>query len=182
MAILTTMGLAFKGTETDAAQLLVVDGETLDDTTLPAAKTAAQTTLQAQGTVLVMFRQEGKMSPAVNQLLPLSVELTPRRATALQPRQGHAWTSGLGGGLPKAGRILLEAVNTDWSQFNQAPENAKCGATVLYEQLIKPGGAALVEVPAGNGRWLVSSLDVMPDSQANVALWRRLFANAGVRW
>jgi hypothetical protein len=61
------------------------------------------------------------------------------------------------------------------------PENAKCAAVILHDKVAKPNGAALVEIDGGDGSVVVSSQDVVPASKANAALWRRLFARAGVR-
>jgi len=183
-------------------RLLIVDAEALTNALLPAARQAADSTLANKGTVLVMFRKSGEVAPAANRLLPAPVTLTARRATALAALHSHAWTAGLGladlyfaedaadkhilkcgldGPLVKQGRVLLEASNTDWSLFNDAPENAKCAAVVLYEQLAKPAGAALVTMPQREGTIAVSAMDCVPGSPANVRFWRMLLANMGVR-
>jgi beta-galactosidase len=188
--------------EGNTPALVILDGSTFPDELPPAAKQASVAALARQGTVLVMFRVHGAVSPALNSFLPAPVTLMSREATALVPRAGDAWTAGLGladlcfaedptdrrilkccleGDFVKSGRTLLEASSTDWSLFNNAPEFAKCAAIVLYEALAKPGGAALVEMNAGQGRVLVSSIDVVPGAEANAAFWRRLFSNAGVR-
>ncbi len=88
---------------------------------------------------------------------------------------------GLDGPLVKQSRVLLEASNTDWWLFNNAPENAKCAAVVLYEHLRKPAGAALVSLPWSKGTLAVSAMDCVPRSKANAQFWRTLFANMGVR-
>jgi hypothetical protein len=76
--------------------------------------------------------------------------------------------------------VLLEASATDWSLFIDAPENAKCAAVVLYEQMSHPSGVALVVLPLRGGTLAVSSLDCV-DSPARARFWRTLFANLGVR-
>ena len=201
---LTTLGLPLTGPDAKTAPLLIVDGATLSDAALATTKQIAAATLARQGTVLVMFRQAGAVPASVAQLLPapLTLTLTARRATALVPKQSHAWTTGLGltnlyfaeetgdkqilqcglaGPLVEQGRVLLEASATDWSLFIDAPENAKCAALVLHEQLIHPGGAALVALAQGGGTLAVSSLDYVPDSPARARLWHTLFTNLGVR-
>lgn len=183
-------------------KLVIVDGATFSPAMAPAAKQVTEVVQAQGGALLVMFRASGKIAPALNELLPQPVELTPRSATALAREDDDAWTDGLGlaalyfaedpadrlivkcglaGDFTGNSRVLLKASNTDWSLFNNAPENAKCAAVVLYEALQKPAGTALVAMDCGNGRALVSTIDVIPSSEANLALWRRLFANAGVR-
>lgn len=199
---LTTLGLPLAGAEAKPSKLLLVEAATLSATLLPTAQQAADATLANQGTVLVMFRQAGEVPAVVAQLLPAPMTLTPRRATALVPRQSHPWTAGLGltnlyfaedtadkqilkcglaGPLVEQGRVLLEASATDWSLFIDAPENAKCAAVVLHEQLTHPSGVALVVLPLRGGTLAVASLDYLANSPARTRLWRTLFANMGVR-
>lgn len=199
---LTDLGLPWVSTaETTSPKLLIVDAETLSDVLFPNVKKTADTTLAHGGTVLVMFRKHGNVDPLLNQLLPAPVTLTRRVATALVPRQSHAWTAGLGvadlyfaedatdkqilkcgldGPLVEQGRVLLEASNIDWSLFSDAPENAKCAAVVLYEQIKKPSGAALVTLSRGAGTFAVSALDCVAGSPVHARFWRSLFTNLGV--
>ncbi len=201
-ARLTALGVPFGDASSQPAKLLLVDAATLTDARLPQAKQAAAATLAEHGTVWVMFRQGGEGSAAVNQLLPVPVSLTPRHATSLVPGTPHAWPArlsltnlyfaedatdkqilkcGLAGPFVQRGTILLQAANTDWSLFNNAPENAKCAAVVLSEHLNKPSGAALVAQPQAGGQVLVSSLDCIPTSPVHARFWHALFANLGVR-
>ena len=197
---LTTLGLPLADAKASPSKLLIIEAATLSDASL--ARQAVDATLANQGTVLVMFRQAGEVPAVVTQLLPLPVTLTPRHATALVPRQSHTWTAGLGltnlyfaedaadkqilkcgldGPLVEQGRVLLEASATDWSLFIDAPENAKCVAIVLHEQMIHPSGVALVALPLRGGTFAVSSLDYLAHSPASARLWRTLFGNMGVR-
>lgn len=197
---LTTLGLPMEHGEAKRQKILIVEAATLSDAPVVAQTITA--TLANKGTVLLMFRRAGEVPAVVNQLLPAPVTLTSRDATALVPRQSHTWTSGLGltnlyfaedaadkqvikcglaGRLVEQGRVLLEASATDWSLFNGAPENAKCAAVLLHERLIHPSGVALVTLPLHDGTVAVSSLDYLADSPAYTSLWRRLFANIGVR-
>lgn len=84
---------------------------------------------------------------------------------------------GLAGPLVDHATSLLQASNTDWSQFLSAPERAKCAAVVLYEQLQKPPGTALIEykLPAG-GTLYVTTLYTANRSRQATNLWRALFA------
>ena len=199
---LTALGVPFVPAQPQPAKLLIVDADTLTSSLSPSPSEAGQTTLTNQGTVLVMFRKRGEITPEISPLLPAPVSLTPRRATQLSLGQRHAWTAdfgrpdlyfaedptdrqilkcGLDGPLVKQGQVLLEAATTDWSLFLDAPENAKCGAVVLYEHLIKPAGAALVTLPVGAGTLALSALDCAPSSPGQARFWRALLTHMGVR-
>ena len=182
------------------ATMLVVDGETLTSALAEAARPRLERVLSRGGQVLICFRQPNADVALVNRLLPLPVSLTPREATALG-RGGHPWSEsfsladlyfaenqldahvlkcGLDGAFVQQGVVALKASNTDWSQFNNMPEVAKCAAVVLYEQLQKPAGAALVEMKHGRGSIAVSTIDYQPSDRAYVALWQNLLRNMGV--
>jgi beta-galactosidase len=182
------------------AALLVVDGERLTDAAAAETKKRMDDVLARRGTVLVSVRSKDAAVEALNRILPAALQVTPREATALARRGDHPWTTpfgaadlyfaeesdrrilkcGLAGPLVKQGTVLLEASNTDWSLFNGVGENAKCAAVVLYEQLAKPEGAALVEVPCRGGRLALCAIDCAGDSPAVATLWRRLLASLGV--
>ena len=104
------------------------------------------------------------------------IQLNPAR-----PADKRILKCGLDGPFVKRGRVLLDAGNTDWSLFNDQPENAKCAAVVLSEHLIKPSGAALVTLPQGEGTFAVSAMNCVLKSPAHAKFWRTLFANMGVR-
>ena len=171
----------------------VIDGDGAPPAQVAAALEQVKTT---GGTALLMLG-EGK-----DAVLPPGLELTTRPATALVPEPGHAWTAafnlpalyfaedgadrfimrhGLCGRLLADAKILLRASDTDWSQFNEALEVAKCAASVLYEHLQHPAGAALVELPWGKGKLVVSTLDYRIESATADVMWRILFARAGIR-
>jgi hypothetical protein len=183
------------------AQMLIVEAEGLPDAAVAPAKTAVERVLARKGTVLVMLRDRNAALANFSRLLPAPVELTGRTATALVRRAPSRWTAslraadlyfaedaqdrqilkcGLGGEFVARGTTLLEASATDWSLFNEVGEDAKCGSVVLYEHLVKPSGAALVEMPQGEGRVVVSAIEYDRDSATVATLWGRLFANAGV--
>ncbi len=200
---LAALGVPLRGlTNVANPAFVVVDASTLNDSAAAAAARAAAAALSNEGIVLVMIRRPGDIPGPVSRLLPAAVTLTVRRATALAPAQPHPWTAGLGltnlyfashaaapqilqcgldGPLVARGQVLLQASPTDWSLFNNAPENAKCAAIVLYEALGKPPGAALVTLPSGRGTVAVSAMECDPRSPAQAWLWRFLFARMGVK-
>ncbi len=161
------------------------------------SSSAALDKVKASGGVVMLMMGDG--DPA---MLPSGIELTKREATALVPDPSHPWTSalklpdlyfaedgaerfimryGIGGKLPTNTRILLQGSNIDWSLFNEAPEYAKCAAVVLYEKLIKPSGAAVVELPWGKGKLIISTLDYRIESSTADEMWRTLFTRAGIK-
>lgn len=198
---LTALGVPLADAGAKSPGLLIVDAQSLTAPLLSDAQQTAASVLAGKGIVLVMFRKADEVSAAVKQFLPVGMTLTARRATSLTPSQSHPWTAGMGladlyfaedpkgmqilqcgldGELAKQGRVLLEASNTDWSLFNDVPENAKCAAVVLYEHLTKPAGSALVAMPHCGGTLAVSAMDCEPTSPAQAKFWRTLLGNMGV--
>ena len=86
---------------------------------------------------------------------------------------------GLCGTLCTRGEALLSAAATDWSLFNNQPENRKCGAVRLYEMLEKPHTAAVLRLPHRNGQIVLSALSLAADSAAHRTLLHALTSNMG---
>ena len=76
--------------------------------------------------------------------------------------------------------VVLEATNTDWSLFNQHPENRKCAQVVLYEKLKKPRGAALVTLPFGKAQMWISTLDYSITGEKAFQFWSDLGKTMGI--
>ncbi len=129
-----------------------------------------------------------------------SLTQTDRRATQLTRKSDHPFvasiptellyfaeneqekailTHGLDGNLITKGTVLLSAGDTDWSLFNDQPENRKCGAVQMYEMLEKPCGAAMVLLPHNAGRIVLFSLNLQADSTAHRALLNHLMTDMG---
>lgn len=184
----------------------IVDAARLNDAALAVLKQALDSVHARGGTVLLMLGQATDVTiqpfNASTNILPASLRLTDRSATALVPDARHPWTApftlpdlyfaedgpdrfimrqGLTGPLLEGARVLLRASDTDWSLFNTAPENAKCAAVVLHEQLVKPAGTALAERAHGAGKLLFCSIDYRVASRSADTFWRRLFTNAGIK-
>jgi beta-galactosidase len=200
---LVSLGVPLAGTNAPAAPgagMLIIDAQHLDAPLLEQARLQIPQTLKAGGTVLVMLDTPGSLDQ-VNSFLPAPVQTSAREATGLVPKADHPWGAslrladvtladegaenkllrfGLTGPFVEKGRVILEASNVDWSLFNN-PENAKAGATVLYEQLEKAPGAALVEMNDGGGKIVVSALNFQPETKAYSGFWRKLFSTMGVQ-
>jgi beta-galactosidase len=199
---LTALGAPLGEPAAKGSELTVVDAESLNGAQTALARQSLER-VRAQGGTLVLMVGPGDASrAALEALLPGQVVLTERAATALVPDRAHPWAAGLtlpdlyfaedganrfilraglGGPLVERGRAVLRASDTDWSLFNNAPEEAKCGAVVLYEHLLKPSGAALVAVPWGKGTLGLCSLDYRVRTKSADALWRKLLANLGLK-
>jgi hypothetical protein len=154
------------------------------------------------GVVLVSVRHPGTSMDAVNRVLPAPVTVSARTATSLIHGSAHRWTAGwsladlyfaenpnqrqimacgLGGAFVKQGTVLLTASTADWTLFNDVSEGAKCAAMVLYGQLTKPDGAALVVCPHGTGQIAITTIDPLPRDRQYVACWRTMLELMGVR-
>jgi beta-galactosidase len=195
-------GVPLVTNDTQKASVLIVDGQTLSRDQVPAVRARLDSVLAAGGIVLLMVRDAKAPIEVVNALIPAPLSLTDRKATQLQPNGVEAWAGGLGqkdlyfanlegqrhvlkcglaGPLVEKGTVVLEAGKTDWSLFNNNPEKTKAAAVVLYEQLQKPSGVALVRVKQGAGTLAVSSLDYRITAPVSQAMWRRLFGNMGIK-
>jgi hypothetical protein len=64
--------------------------------------------------------------------------------------------------------------------FEDHPEVAKCASMLIYEQLQKPAGAALIEVSKAPGKLWISTLLPHSGTEAFRNFWAKLWANAGV--
>ena len=183
--------------EASEAKLLVVDGETAS-----SRPPLADAILGKGGLVWIFAKEKGSSLPRLGDLIPNSVTLTSRYATALvrgeadpaldaftpgdlffagdqgDPRIAKA---GLDLSQAKSARVLLSASNTDWSLFQRQPETAKCAAMLIYEHVKKPSGTVLAEVPQGGGRLWLSTLDPEAESTAAGVFWHQLWGNLGVK-
>lgn len=189
-------------TNVDAAQVFVVDGEHLTAGLAGEFKPKLDRLLARGGQVLICFRRPDADVSGANLLLPRPIALTHRSATALIPgddcpqnagfslanlyfaedaRDKLVIKCGLDGDFVRQGKIAFQASETDWSQFNNVPENAKCAATILYEKLRKPAGAAWVSMLQAAGVISVTTIDYEPSGKAYVELWRGLLNNLGIK-
>jgi beta-galactosidase len=200
---LNNLGVPFTTESTNStAPLLVIDGDTLTAAAADEIKSRLDALLARGGQVLICYRQSNADVAPANRLLPAPVSLTTREATALDRGDEHPWNAtfsladlyfaentqdkqilkcGLDGAFVRQGTVVFKASNTDWSQFNNVPENAKCAAVVLDEHLVKPSGAALVTTKQGAGTISVSTVDYTPEVAAYVMFWQALLHNMDVK-
>lgn len=194
-------GVELTGPSSPLITTLIVDGQDLSRQAIADTAKDSAAVLARGGTVWIMVRDSSAPVDLINSLLPAPAQLTARRATMLVASRASAWTGafsqpdlyfaedkldagiikcGIGGDFGRRGDSLLEAANIDWSLFVNVPETAKCGAAALYERLDKPAGGALVAMPAGGGRIVLSSIDYLPQSSNYADFWRSLISRAGI--
>ncbi len=189
------------GSAPTAAKLLLIDADSLTAADIVPVKRQIEAVLGQGGTALIALGGGKEALPAVSALLPAPITLTVRQATMLVPKSPDLWTRslapadlyfaedaagsrillrGLTGPFVAQSRTLLEASNSDWSLF-EAGEAVKTGALMLYEQMEKPAGAALVVQEQGKGRLAVTTLRTTAASPTQIAFWRKLLLNMGVQ-
>jgi beta-galactosidase len=182
--------------DTKTPNLLIIDAETISQQQLDAAIPIANRIKKNGGLIWVMSSGD-RITPILNDFLPAKINLTDRRATALENNPQSVWgkffhlpslyfaeqegdrnilKQGLSGELVEKGRVVFQASRTDWSLFNNHPENRKCAQVVLYEHLKKPEGAALVTYKLDNATLAVSSIDYRLDTKETRIFWKSLFA------
>jgi hypothetical protein len=187
-----------------APQMLILDGTQMpanatDAANMPSPKLMIDQTLAQGGTVWVWNPTVNALD-SLNKLLPERLELTQREAASLLVKQPDALVAsvsqadlyfaemnpnlilkvGLSGPLVDKGRVLLEASNADWRCWISQGDDVRTVMIHKSEREAKPRGVALVVLPVGSGRLVVSSLVGIGDSKERLALGRRILANAGL--
>lgn len=152
------------------------------------------------GMVIVMFTDKD-IAPEIASTIVGKIKLTDRQVTALEHDKKNMWSKyfdlpslyfaemdgdrniikkGIEGDIVNNGEVILTASRTDWSLFNQNPENKKCAQVVLYEHLEKPSGAALVSSQKGNATLVVSTLDYRIETKETSEFWKTLYSAMGI--
>ena len=181
---------------TKTPNLLIIDAETVSQQQLNTAVPVADRIKKNGGLILVMTSGE-EISPVLDNFLPAKINITDRRATALENNPQSTWGKffhlpnlyfaeqegnreimkhGLSGELVEKGTIVFQASRTNWALFNNNPENRKCAQVVLYEHLEKPEGAALVTYRFNNATLAVSALDYKLNTKETQTFWKNLFS------
>jgi beta-galactosidase len=189
-------------------QSLGIDFQTEADLVIVEAESATETQLASLEKVrkrggLIWLLFAGKTgNPALNALIPTHWTLTDRKATALEANKSTDWGKyfdlphlyfaetegdkhimkyGLGGEIVETAETVLTASRTDWSLFNQQPENKKCAQIVLYEQLQKPSGVALLQMPLDKATLVISTLDYRIENETAAKFWKSLLSAMQIR-
>ncbi|MDR3219539.1 MAG: beta-galactosidase [Dysgonamonadaceae bacterium] len=174
----------------------VIDAEDISPKDLKKAAEKIQAIVKKGGLILVMSAGNA-IDAVLNTFLPASVQLTDRQATALENNTAsalgkyfnlpglyfaemdgdrHILKRGLSGELIDKGTVVLQASRTDWSLFNNNPENKKCAQIVLYEHIEKPQGAALVTCPWEKADLSIAVIDYRLNTKQTQQFWKNLFA------
>lgn len=177
--------------------LLIVDGQNpLSD---DISKQTVASCLEKGGTVLIWGVLPESLDK-LNSLLPYLLELTERKATSFLKKTDDLFIGaldnkdyyfteltrqsvmqyGLSGEIVRSGEIILEACNTDWSRWNSRGEYLKTAAVYRSEREAKPGGAALVKVPAGKGQIYLVSIDLKQLKSEGENLLHTMLTNLGL--
>ena len=133
--------------------------------------------------------------------MPAPIELTARKATALESNKSDEWgayfelpdlyfaesqgdkmilKAGIAGTGVTAENTVLSASQTDWSLFNNVAEHWKCAQVVLYEALNKPSGAAVVRSKVGENKVVMSVIDYTITTKETTRFWESLFRVMGI--
>lgn len=172
----------------------------IDGAEPPAAENRAliDKTLSAGGTVVIWGPSETQL-PALNRLLPATLQITKRTASSLvvvknnditkgltnaglylsELRPAEFIMQGLSGPLIEQSNILIKAPETDWLKWNKQPEYAKTGMVIRSELEAKPSGVALIEKKIGAGRLVVTTLPASPRLAKAEKAVRQLLSNLG---
>jgi len=181
---------------------IIIDAETLSEPSNDLRKSLEY--IQKNGGLVWLIISEREPSSAARALLPFPLEITFRKATAMNSNRNDDWgrffdvpslyfseirgndrnimKQGLSGELVCNGTVVFSASETDWSLFNDHPENRKCAQVVLYEHLQKPEGAALVALPYGKGKLVVSTIDYSINTPETLGFWRDLCSVMQIAW
>ncbi len=182
-----------------SAPVLVVDAVSLTEPA-PTVRKKIDSVLAKGGTALVWGLKPETLA-TVNELLPGAVRLSPRPASSLIPVGNNTLTAALppsrcyfseapegrivmqhamAGPLVEKGRTVLRAADINWQLWRDRFEPIKVASVIRSEREAKPPAAALVEIPAGKGRLLLSSLESAAPTAAHVEFFRALFIGMGV--
>lgn len=199
---LSGLGVVFETAATAShSGCTVIDGDTLSRIGAIQAVESMQRLSQGGGTEIVMLGEGKSLISTLDAILPGNVRLTQRKSTSLLVDAKNALIYGLhpsdldfssdgtnrliqsygiSGSIVDHLHPVLRASDTDWSLFLNVPEVSGPAAIELYEQLHKPAGGSLFDVPFGKGRLILCSIDYRILSSKADVLWRRLLSGSGI--
>jgi hypothetical protein len=183
-----------------AGDLIVVDGTRPPALTTDAAR-QIRSRVEAGATCLIWGVAPGAPLAALNAILPRPVTLTGRQATSLLIKRADSLLAGMDNGdlyftesqsdpvlrhgltgpfTAAGGNTLVAAPAGDWKRWNFRPEPLKTAAILRSEREAKPAGPAMVAMPLGKGRYVVSALDTYDNAPELLGVFKRILRNAGV--
>ena len=191
---ISRMGIAMTDTASEA-KLFIVDMESVAAKDLAVLESATDAFVLALG-------KGATISEEFSRWLPAPVQLTSRKATALESNKKDEWgayfelpdlyfaesqgdktilKAGLAGDGIKSENIVFSASQTDWSLFNNVAEHWKCAQVVLYEALNKPTGAAVVKSAVGDDKVVMSVIDYTINTKETTRFWESLLKVMGIK-
>ena len=186
----------------DSTGLVIIEAENAGENEWKEASKYIENIRKKGGLIWILF-SEPIENQALDAIIPEKWTLTERKATALESGKSTEWGKyfdlpdlyfaesegdkqilkcGLAGEIVEKGEIIFAASRTDWSLFNQQPENKKCAQVVLYEQLEKPSGAALISIPFGKAVLVISTIDYRIHNKETLEFWKTLLSAMQIRW
>jgi beta-galactosidase len=197
----TAIGLNLEGNK-QTASLVIIDGDNVAAAELEQNKAIIDRVKSNGGLVWILVSGTAQPSAAVNQLLPSPLQLGEFKTTDLQGNKADAagkllntrdlyfsemngdkyiMKQAIEGDILSHGSVAIEASKTDWNLLLAYPENKKCAQIVLYEHLIKPKNAALLNMQFGKASLGVSSIDYNILNNTTTAFWQKLCASMAIR-
>lgn len=198
---LNDIGLNLNGNK-EASSLVIIDGDNVSDNDIAQNKGIIERVKNNGGLVWVMVSGTTQPSKAVDVLLPAPLQLGEFKTTDLQGNTADAagklfdirdlyfsemngdkyiMKQAIEGSLLNHGSTVLEAGKIDWNLLLGFPENKKCAQAVLYERLIKPKNAAVLNLQFGKANMGVSAVDYTILNNTTRAFWQKLCAAMAIR-
>ncbi|HTH83644.1 MAG TPA: glycoside hydrolase family 2 TIM barrel-domain containing protein [Mucilaginibacter sp.] len=195
------IGLNLNGNK-ETASLVIVDGDNVTAGELEQSKGIIDRVKKNGGLVWVLLSGRSEPSKAVNTMLPSPLQLGDFKTTDLQGNMADAtgklfnirdlyfsemngdkyiMKQAIEGDLLKHGSTVLEAGKIDWSLLLNYGENRKCAQAVLYEHLIKPKNAALLNLPFGKAGLGISTIDYTLLNNTTSIFWKKLCESMAIR-
>ena len=189
----TGIRLEVLGKETD---VLIIESDNIEENDIPTIEKQLNS-MEKKGGLIFLMLSDKEMTPAIEKLLPLKVSVTSRHATALEANRTNQWgkyfdlpslyfaeiegdrrivKQGLSGELVDNGTTIFSASRTDWSLFNENPENKKCAQVVLYEHLQKPSGVSFVTYVYDKITFVLSTIDYRIQTKETKEFWKSLYS------
>lgn len=205
-------GVELKFKPFEGAKFIFVDAQNADKEDVKILSSEIEK--QNSAKVFAMLSTKNLSEP-LSKLMPGKLEITERQASALNKNpeselasyfeipdlyfselknEKNNWARdkqilklGLSGELVKNSEVIFKASDTDWSVFNQKPEHSKASSICLYEDMIKPEGAALIKFKLKDSDFYICALDYSlkgfregilenkPEKKSVRTFWQRLF-------
>lgn len=194
---------AFGAPVADSKNLDTSDFIVIDGANLPKDISQFKQRIDArvkQGATCFVVGATATTLDALNILLPAPIGLTDRSSTSLIIKSGDPFVSGmdnadfyftesglgpvirhgLNGPMVERGRVILGVCPADWTKWNNVGESIKTASILRSERENNPSEAAMLEMKAGAGRYVITSIDLSHPCVDVLHTVTHMLANAGV--